>query len=809
MTTAANAVGTIGTSKITGTVTDKITGKPVAGATITIPDLKIGTSTDANGFYVLKNLPAGKYLIQISAMGYGSFTKAIDLGSTTKIDFKLSTSNYELADVVVTGLVNTTTRQRAPIPVSVVTHRMILENTANTAIDEIASQPGVNETTEGPGTTKPQINGLGFDRVLTLMDGIPQEDFQWGDDHGILIDPYAVNDAEIIRGPASLQYGASAEAGVIIFNSEAFPESGTVVGDVLTEYHTNNGYLGTSLHVAGNNNGFVWDFRGSGEEAHDYSDPKDGYVLGSAWNQLSGRLRLGLNRSWGYSRLTLSALHRRIEVPDGNRDSTGRFEFDSPINGKIYPTSADFHSYSANIAGDKVLEEYQAWWQNSINVGNGRIGVDIGFTRSVHHDIDSGYVGTGNLYVNDIPYNFKYHISGTDSSLSFTAGINGIYEVQKGGGEPPAPYIGDYEIPSYSNFEIGAYAIIEKRYKNLTLSGGLRLDRTDFVGNSLYLLNAGDPNQSTVLAGTPGATQQFAAFNNKYTGPSGSIGASYQLPDNNYVKLNFSKSYRAPAINELTSNGLNIGSNAVQLGNLNLKAEQGYQIDLAYGYNGKDVNFEADGFCNHINNFIFADRTDSVSQGYPVYQFVSSNVAIITGVSAYFNIHPKAARWFEMDNGFTYIYTYLPNSTDSTRHIPYTAAPHLTSEFKFRLKDRHNSILSQTYFKAGLQHDWAQHDIYSALYTEVPSAAYTLFNAGIGTNFVNPKNGRVICSFFVNCTNLTNVAYADHLNLAQYFYAVNGNTVTVTRQNQGVYNMGRNVSFKLVFPFGSSGTRAD
>jgi len=47
------------------------------------------------------------------------------------------------------------------------------------------------------------------------------------------------------------------------------------------------------------------------------------------------------------------------------------------------------------------------------------------------------------------------------------------------------------------------------------------------------------------------------------------------------------------------------------------------------------------------------------------------------------------------------------------------------------------------------------------------------------------------------------------LNLAQYFYAVNGNTVTVTRQNQGVYNMGRNVSFKLVFPFGSSGTRAD
>ena len=784
-----------------GKVIDQNTHKPIAGASVLIPDLKIGTSADANGFYELKNLPGGKYLVQITAIGYASVTETIDLDNTSAMNLKLCASNYDLADVLVTALGNTTTKQRAPVPVTVVTHNMILEGVANTAIDEIASQPGINETTEGPGTTKPQINGLGFDRVLTLMDGLPQEDFQWGDDHGILIDPYAVHDAEIIRGPASLQYGASAEAGVISFNSEPFPESGTILGDVLTEYHTNNGYLGTSLHIAGNNNGFVWDFRGSGEEAHAYSDPKDGYVWGTAWNQVNGRLRLGINRSWGYSRLTISALHRRIEVPDGNRDSTGRFIFDTPINGKTYPTTSDFLSYSANIAGDKILDEYQAWWQNSVNVGKGKIGLDIGFTRSVHHDIDSGYVGTGNLNVNDIPYNLKYQVSSADSSLNFTTGINGIYEVQKGGAEPPAPYVGDFEIPSYSNFEIGAYAIIEKRYKNLTLSGGLRLDRTDFVGDPLYLLNAGDPNQSVVPAITPGAMQQFAAFNNKYTGPSGSIGASYQLPHNNYVKLNFSKSYRAPAINELTSNGLNIGSNAFQLGNINLKAEQGYQIDLAYGYNGNDINFEADGFYNHISNFIFADRTDSVSQGFPVYKYVSSNVAIVTGVSAYLNIHPAAAKWFELDNGFTYIYSHIPNATDSTSHVPYIPAPHLTSEFKFRLTDSHNSILSQTFFKVGLQHDWAQNNTYSALYTEVPSTQYTLFNAGAGTNFINPKTGRVICSFFVNCTNLTNVAYADHLNIAQYFYAVNGQPVTVTKQSQGIYNMGRSISFKLVFPF--------
>jgi len=384
---SAKAKTITGIGSITGNITDKTTGLPIHGATIFIPDLNIGTSTDEKGNYLLKQLPEGEYLMQVSAIGYGSVTKMINLSNTYSVDFKLSASNYELSDVVVTALGNTTTKKRAPIPISVVTHNMILQGVANTAVDLIASQPGISETTEGAGTTKPQINGLGFDRVLTLMDGVPQEDFQWGDDHGLLVDPYGVYDAEIIRGPASLQYGASAEAGVISFKSEPLPENGTVQGSVLTEYHTNNGFLGTSVHVAGNHNGFVWALTASGEEAHSYSNPKDGYVWGTAWNQTNTRLTLGINKSWGYSRFTLSALHRRIEVPDGNRDSTGRFMFDSPQNGKIYPTRSDFLSYSADIAGDKVLDEYQAWWQNSVNVGKGRIGLDVGFTKSIHHDI--------------------------------------------------------------------------------------------------------------------------------------------------------------------------------------------------------------------------------------------------------------------------------------------------------------------------------------------------------------------------------------------------------------------------------------
>ena len=766
---------------LSGRVSDSATHHPIEGATVYFPELKLAAVTDRQGNYSIRHLPKGRYEVELQAVGYSTQLRLVNISGAVTLDMAAPLSYNSLQEVTITSLGNITNTRRSPIPVSIVTQRAILEGSSNTAIDAIATQPGVSETSEGVGTTKPQINGLGFDRVLVLTDGLPQEDFQWGDDHGILIDPYAVYDAEIIRGPASLQYGASAEAGVINFKTAPFAAEGTLQGSWLSEYHSNNGYIGNSLHLNGNNNGFVYDLKASGELAHSYWNPKDGYVWGSAWNQGNARLTLGVNRPWGYSRLTLSALYRRIQVPDGNRDSsTGKFVFDNPVGEKLVPTLSNFLSYNATVAGDKILDEYQTWWQNSIRAGKGNIGFDLGLTASVHHDIDSGTIGENNMVVYDIPYSLKYQLTNSGKSFKLTTGINGTYESEHNLPAPPEPYEPDYEIPDYRNFEIGGYAIGEKNIKALTLSGGLRYDITNFIGDGKY---------------------GFTPFDNTYSGWSGSIGASYQLPHDQYVKLNISRSFRAPAINELTSNGLNIGSNAVQLGNIDLRPEQGYQLDLSYGWNGRNISLEVDGFYNHISHFIFADRTDSISQGYPVYEYVSSNTAVLTGISGYLNVHPSSAKWLEWNTRFTYIHTSLPHAADSTDHIPWTPAPHLHSEFKFRLNDRPGAAIANTYFKVGIAQYWQQNEIYSALYTEVPSASYTLINAGLGTQWVNRKSGKIVCSLYMNVTNLTNIAYADHLNLAQYFYAQNGNVVTVTNQRQGVFNMGRDFTFKVVFPF--------
>ena len=69
----------IAQNKITGKITDNITGEAVAGATVYIPELKTGTIADKEGVYKIDNLPNTKVIIQISFLGYKSIIENIDL----------------------------------------------------------------------------------------------------------------------------------------------------------------------------------------------------------------------------------------------------------------------------------------------------------------------------------------------------------------------------------------------------------------------------------------------------------------------------------------------------------------------------------------------------------------------------------------------------------------------------------------------------------------------------------------------------------------------------------------------------------
>ena len=50
---------------LTGKVTDKLTQQPLPGATVYLPDLRVGAAADAQGNYTIKNLPKGTYLVDV------------------------------------------------------------------------------------------------------------------------------------------------------------------------------------------------------------------------------------------------------------------------------------------------------------------------------------------------------------------------------------------------------------------------------------------------------------------------------------------------------------------------------------------------------------------------------------------------------------------------------------------------------------------------------------------------------------------------------------------------------------------------
>jgi len=777
-------------TSLQGKITDK-NGEPIIGVNIYLPELKTGAATDAQGFYQIDNLPKHRLSVQINSVGYKMISEIIDLSSTTHKDYVMKESVTEIAEVTVTGQAITSQLSKTPTPVSIVTLADLEQHPSTNIIDALSSQPGVSQITTGGGISKPVIRGLGYNRVVVVNDGVRQEGQQWGDEHGIEIDENQVNRAEILKGPASLLYGSDAMAGVISFFSAPILPQGKMQLNASVNYQTNNGLIAYSLDYAGHKKTFVWDLRYSGKEAHAYQNKYDGYVYDSGFKENAASALLGISNWWGYSHLTLSMYHLTPGIVEGNRDSlSGKFTKDIVLPdgtvGSAIATHNDLTSYSHQMPYQQVYH-YKAVWNNNILLGDGSLKASLGYQQNRRQEFaDVLTPNNYGLYFQLHTVNYDVHYQSAErNGYSFSFGVSGMGQRSLNKGT-------EFLVPEYSLFDIGAFAVAKKTIGKLDISGGLRFDNRSETGKSLYL----DANDAKTTASDPTATQRFFAFSKDFKGVSGSIGASLQLNDNWITKLNISQGFRAPSIGELASNGVHDGTVRYEIGNSGLKSEHSLQLDYELGYNTEHVTAKVNLFANNIRNYIYSHKInsvnggDSIQSGYSTYKFDSGN-ALLFGGEVYLDIHPHPLDWLHFENSFSYVYSELKNQSDSTRYLPFTPAPKWTSDIRVDLNHTIKS-LKNTYVSFGLEHDFKQTHVYSAYGTETPTDAYTLLNAGIGTDIV--WNKRTLCSIYISGTNLADVAYQSHLSRLKY-EAENYATGRV-----GVYNMGRNISFKLIVP---------
>ncbi|HEY4197953.1 MAG TPA: TonB-dependent receptor [Mucilaginibacter sp.] len=802
-TTTDEVIGTL-----TGTITDKADGKPIPGATISVPDLRIGTVSDVNGKYNIAQLPKGVYLVQISFIGYATFNQRVDFSRTSQLNVQLQASSIEAGEVVITGVSKATEIKRDPVPMAAVSKTYIDQHSASTnVIDEIANLPGISAVTTGPNVSKPFIHGLGYNRVITLQDGIRQEGQQWGDEHGIEVDQNSIDRVEVIKGPASLSYGSDAIGGVVNLLSPPPVQDGKILGSVSGNYGTNNGLYSGSFRLQGNNNGLVWGTILSAKEAKNYQNDHDGRVYGTGFREKDARVMVGLNKSWGYSYLNASLFDDQQEIPDGSRDSLTR-KFTSQITDEdasrpIVPESV-LNSYGITPLHQHV-QLYRIYNNSNFSLGSGNLIVNLGYQyshrREYTHPTEPDIAGL-NLHLATYTYDVKYnYIIGND--FETTVGVNGQYQNNSIGDAT------DFPIPAYHQFDVGPFFIIKKSFGKLDLSAGARYDSRSFNGQAAYIdttrafypsLYTG-PNPTTA----PNVTQQFAALNKTFSGATGSFGATYNFSDAFLLKANIARGFRAPSIAELSANGPDPGSQIYHVGNSNFKPEFNVQEDVGAFLTLPNVSASVEVFNNNIQNYIYQqqllnpDGTPAHNPTFPLYTIFTyvQSKARINGGEVNLDLHPVS--WLHFENSLSLTYgTNVGNGgkvADSLKYLPFIPPLHTHSELRGTFSKGFGSFRS-VYGFVGFDHYSAQDKFFAAYGTETYTAGYNLLSAGFGGNIVNAA-GNTLLKIFIEGTNLANVNYQSNMSRLKYF----DNANVPAGVQPGIFNMGRNISFKVVVPF--------
>ncbi len=684
--------------------------------------------------------------------------------------------HLQLNEVTVTGVTGNTKLKHATAPVSIISPQVLRATTSTNIIDAIAHQPGVSQLTTGGSISKPIIRGLGYNRVVVMSEGVRQEGQQWGDEHGVEVDGSSVGSVEILKGPASLMHGSDAMAGVVILHPQPTLAEGEMQANVSTEYQTNNGLFNYNLSLQGNQKGIVWDARYSDKMAHAYKNKYDGYVPGSQFRERAGRLLVGVNRTWGHSRLTWTAYHLTPGIIEGERD---------PETGELERSSHSPKSYKKSLPFQQV-KHYKAVWDNSLNLPSGYLKAIIGYQQNRRQEFEESMDEYGIfLKLHTLTYDLRY-VTNEFDGWKLSTGVGGMYQQSVNKGE-------EFLIPDSRLFDFGLYTTATKRLgERWTLSGGLRYDHRRLHGDEL----------------TEEEEVRFVDFTRHFNGVTGSIGTVFNINEHFNLRLNLARGFRTPNMSELASNGVHEGSIRYEIGDQRLKAEYSLQADLGIDFTSRYVSAQLALFANRIDNYIFTHRLPEViDPDYLTYAYTQGDARLL-GFEAGLDFHPIHSVHFS--NNFSYVdarlTSYITPLTSDIKYLPFTPAPRWSSELKWELTHHshstvahnhtkhplHRSLFNNLYVAAGLDCYLRQNHIFRADDTETATPAYALLSLSAGADL--QLQGKKIAELYVTADNLLNKAYQSHLSRLKY---ADENIVTGRR---GVYNMGRNITFKIVVP---------
>jgi len=235
---------------LTGKVTDALTGIALPGANVVVEGTERGAASDSEGNFLIKSLPAGRYTIKTSFIGYETSSRKLTLADeeTRALDFKLRESFFQTQQVVITATREERILENTPVVMEIIGKTEIEERGAENLAQALEDRPGIIIQENAAGGKSLNLNGIDGRRVLILVDGLPLSGKLNNQVDLTLLDSDRIEHIEIVKGPASALYGSEAMGGVVNIITNKATDKNTI--RIKQKYGTNDLTSG-NLYMSG------------------------------------------------------------------------------------------------------------------------------------------------------------------------------------------------------------------------------------------------------------------------------------------------------------------------------------------------------------------------------------------------------------------------------------------------------------------------------------------------------------------------------------------------------------------------------
>lgn len=733
---------------------------PLLGSNVILFPDSLLKLTDENGRFAFTGLQDGEHNLIVSYIGYITDTTLIKIKNGTPIilSIYLKPSTTYLQPITVT---EEHAKQEKTLQTEHIHEDFFQKNLEGTFAKSIEKLPGISSINVGVGIAKPVIRGLSANRIIVNHQGVKQESQQWGNDHGLEIDQFDVEQVEIIKGPGSLQYGSDGLGGVInIMPNKILPKN-TFNGTFTGVHKTNNDHWGGSAKFAANVNNWFITTRYSQQDFADYQVPATLFsynnfelpiynerLKNTAGNERNLSISSGVTRSWGITRLLYS--HYSLNA--------GLFSGAVGIP-RSYALTDDGNLRDIDVPKQSV-NHYRASLNQTFIFGDDHLVFDVGFQHNIRqefsepefHSIPLSQLEDPNdklaielkLRTFSIAAHYEQNIH---ESWKNTYGANVQWQHNQRKGF-------EYLLPEFRTFRGGLFSISEWELReNWVINGGLRLDIGD-NNTKFFRQYIWDSNENITDSLISPATDDL------FFNWSASIGGHHILLDGKWVlKANLGKSFRVPYPAETVSNGLHHGTFRHEVGTPDLKSEHGYQLDLSADFTSDNFKGSIATYFNYFDNYIYLGPTfpaqfSSLPEAGQIFRYRQDD-AIYTG----FEI-----KWiwdfmshFTLEQAADFVQSYNPKTKLS---LPFTPQPSLRTDLRYSLS-RDENWLEDFYMEIKHQFHFAARGQLRIDRSEQSTPAYQLWGLGLGADLQFGNQ-----TIMLNCQvqNFFNTSYFAHLS---------------------------------------------